>query len=47
MPRTKRIAKGNVVYHVLKRVSGRLKIFMKAWDFDDFDKWTSAVKGRY
>jgi len=38
MPRQRRIAKGNVVYHVLNRASGRLKIFKKAGDFAAFEQ---------
>lgn len=38
MPRQKRIAKGNIVYHVLNRANGRLKIFKKPADFEAFEK---------
>jgi putative transposase len=34
MPRAKRIAKGGLVYHVLNRANGRLRIFRKAGDFE-------------
>jgi putative transposase len=37
MTRPKRIAKGNVVYRVLNRASGRLRIFKKPADFEAFD----------
>ena len=37
MPRQKRIAKGNFVYHVLNRANGRLRIFKKADDFAAFE----------
>lgn len=37
MPRAKRIAKANVVYHVLNRANGRLRIFKKPSDFDAFE----------
>jgi putative transposase len=38
MPRSKRIAKGNIVYHVLNRANGRLKIFKKPEDFEAFER---------
>jgi putative transposase len=38
MPRQKRIAKGNVVYHVLNRANGRLRIFKKPGDFEAFEQ---------
>ena len=38
MPRQKRIAKGNIVYHVLNRANGRLKIFKKPSDFEAFEQ---------
>ena len=38
MPRQKRIAKGNLVYHVLNRANGRLWIFKKAADFAAFEQ---------
>jgi putative transposase len=38
MPRQKRIAKGNIVYHVLNRANGRLKIFRKRQDFEAFEQ---------
>ena len=38
MPRLKRIAKGNIVYHVLNRANGRLRIFKKRGDFEAFEK---------
>lgn len=38
MPRSKRIAKGNVVYHVLNRANGRLRIFKKQADFAAFEQ---------
>ena len=38
MPRQKRITKGNIVYHVLNRANGRLRIFKKADDFAAFDQ---------
>ena len=37
MPRRKRITKGNIVYHVLNRANGRLRIFKKASDFRAFE----------
>jgi putative transposase len=38
MPRLKRIAKGNIVYHVLNRANGRLRIFKKPDDFEAFER---------
>jgi putative transposase len=38
MPRRKRIAKGNIVYHVLNRANGRLRIFKKDRDFEAFEQ---------
>lgn len=37
MPRAKRKNPGNVVYHVLNRANGRLRIFKKAGDFAAFE----------
>jgi putative transposase len=38
MPRQKRIAKGNIVYHVLNRANGRLRIFKTPQDFEAFEQ---------
>ena len=38
MPRLRRISKGNVVYHVLNRANGRLRIFKKKPDFAAFEQ---------
>ncbi len=38
MPRSKRITKGNIVYHVLNRANGRLRIFKKDRDFEAFEE---------
>ena len=38
MPRRKRNNLGNIVYHVLNRTNGRLRIFKKAGDFDAFER---------
>ena len=38
MPRSKRIAKGGIVYHALNRANGRLRIFKKARDFEAFEE---------
>ena len=37
MPRAKRITKANIVYHVLNRANGRLRIFKKPSDFQAFE----------
>ena len=36
MPRTKRAAIGGMVYHVLNRGNGKMKIFRKDGDFQAF-----------
>ena len=38
MPRNRRIAKGRIVYHVLNRANGRLRIFKKQADFEAFEQ---------
>lgn len=38
MPRSKRISRGNIVYHVLNRANGRLRIFKKPGDFAAFER---------
>ena len=38
MPRRKRKNLGNIVYHVLNRANGRLRIFKKAGDFEAFER---------
>lgn len=38
MPRRKRENPGNVVYHVMNRANGRLRIFKKAGDFAAFER---------
>jgi putative transposase len=38
MPRNRRIAKGSIVYHVLNRANGRLRIFKKQTDFEAFEQ---------
>ena len=43
MPRQKRIAKGNIVYHALNRANGRLRIFKKRSDFEAFEQILSVV----
>ena len=47
MPRQKRIAKGNLVYHVLNRANGRLKIFKKPADFAAFEKILAEALDRF
>jgi Tfp pilus assembly protein PilP len=44
MPRQKRIAKENVVYHVLNRANGRLRIFKKPDDFESQPHQTQHVR---
>ncbi len=38
MPRPKRKCVGGVVYHVLNRANGRLRIFKKSADFEGFER---------
>ena len=38
MPRPKRKCAGGVVYHVLNRANGRLRIFKKRADFEAFER---------
>ncbi len=38
MPRPKRQCAGGIVYHVLNRANGRLRIFKKRGDFDAFER---------
>jgi putative transposase len=38
MARPLRIIRGGVVYHVLNRANGRLRIFKKRGDFEAFEK---------
>ncbi len=47
MPRHKRIAKGNLVYHVLNRANGRLRIFKKAGDFAAFEQILAEGLARF
>ena len=47
MARLKRINKGGVVYHVLNRANGRLKIFKKPSDFEAFEQILSEAIVRF
>ncbi|MHC4905233.1 MAG: transposase [Planctomycetota bacterium] len=47
MPRQKRIAKGNIVYHALNRANGRLRIFKKAGDFEAFEQILTEGLARF
>ena len=47
MGRPKRITKGNVVYHVLNRANGRLRIFKKRQDFEAFESILAEGIERY
>ena len=47
MPRLKRIAKGNIVYHVLNRANGRLRIFRKQGDFEAFEQVIAEALERF
>ena len=38
MGRSKRIDKGGLVYHVINRANGRLRIFRKKADFEAFER---------
>ena len=43
MPRAKRKNLGNIVYHVLNRSNGRLRIFKKAGDFAAFEAHSAGM----
>jgi putative transposase len=47
MPRSKRITKGNIVYHALNRANGRLRIFKKARDFEAFEEILAEGQDRF
>lgn len=47
MARTPRSAVGNVVYHVLNRANGRMRIFRKDRDYEAFEKVLKDAKERY
>ncbi|MCK4629324.1 MAG: transposase [Sedimentisphaerales bacterium] len=47
MPRLKRIAKGNIIYHVLNRANGRLRIFRKQGDFMAFEQVIAEALERF
>jgi putative transposase len=46
MPRTARAAAGNVVYHVLNRGNGRMRIFRKPGDYQSFLALLSEAKDK-
>jgi putative transposase len=47
MPRQARIARGNLVYHVLNRANGRLHIFHKPDDFAAFEQILAEAMARF
>lgn len=47
MPRRKRKNLGNVVYHVLNRANGRLRIFKKPGDFEAFERILAEGLSRF
>jgi putative transposase len=47
MPRQKRIARGDVIYHVLNRANGKLHIFKKADDFAAFEQILAEGLARF
>ena len=47
MPRTARATEGGVIYHVLNRGNGRMRIFRKAGDFDAFEHVLGESLQRY
>ncbi len=47
MPRQKRIAKGNIVYHVLNRANGKLRIFKTDADFAAFEQILAEAADRF
>jgi putative transposase len=38
MPRRPRVAPGGLVYHVLNRSAGRMRLFRKTTDFEAFER---------
>lgn len=47
MGRASRSAVGNIVYHVLNRANGRMKIFHKDKDYEAFTNILGEAKGKY
>ena len=47
MPRTARAVEGGMVYHVLNRGNGRMRIFHKAGDFAAFERVLAEGLERY
>lgn len=47
MARTPRSAVGNMVYHVLNRANGRMKIFNKPGDYGAFERLLAEAKEKY
>lgn len=47
MARTPRNAIGDMVYHVLNRANGRMRIFQKGRDYQAFEKLLAEAKGKY
>ncbi|WP_406694599.1 transposase [Singulisphaera sp. Ch08] len=47
MPRTARVAPGELVYHVLNRSAGKRLLFAKDADFDAFQHVTSEAHQRH
>ncbi|MCK5172905.1 MAG: transposase [Planctomycetes bacterium] len=47
MPRQKRITKGGLVYHVLNRANGKLRIFRKDGDFRAFERIIAEALDRF
>ena len=47
MGRPLRVIAGNLIYHVLNRANGRIKIFQKAGDYDAFERTMAAARERF
>jgi len=47
MPRTARAIEGGMIYHVLNRGNGRMRIFHKAEDFAAFERVLAEGLQRY
>ena len=47
MPRTARATEGGMIYHVLNRGNGRMRIFHKPGDFEAFERVLGEGLQRY
>ena len=47
MPRTARAIEGGMIYHVLNRGNGRMRIFHKPGDYEAFERVLAEGLDRY